>query len=121
LKLFKAHLLIFTTIILAVYIQLITKWQMAKIDNAAPDFVYKVIGQLWNPWIISALGAAFIAALSWMAAMTRLELSYAYPFMSLSFILVSILSNILFQEPITPNKIFGLLLITAGIFVSTRV
>lgn len=53
------------------------------------------------PFIISGFAAAFIAALCWMAAMTKFDLSYAYPFMSIPFIFVLFLSAFFFQEPIT--------------------
>ena len=46
--------------------------------------------------------------------MTKLELSHAYPFMSLNFVFVIILSSFLFQETVTPSKIVGLGLIILG-------
>jgi len=55
-----------------------------------------------------------------MAAMTKLELSFAYPFMSLSFVLVFIFSALIFHESITTPKVLGMLLIIAGIVVIGR-
>jgi len=75
---------------------------------------------LLDPFIISGFGAAFIASLFWMSAMTKFEVSYAYPFMSISFIAVLLLSAILFNEPITLGKVIGLLLICSGIIVSVK-
>ncbi|NMB01545.1 MAG: EamA family transporter, partial [Firmicutes bacterium] len=46
--------------------------------------------------------------------------SFAYPFMSASFILVFLLSMFLFGETFTWGKVIGLLLITAGIFVTVK-
>ena len=40
--------------------------------------------------------------------MTKFEISYAYPFMSLSFVLVFGLSIFLFQESVTFAKVAGL-------------
>jgi uncharacterized membrane protein len=73
-----------------------------------------------NPWVLSGFLAAFAASLAWMAAMTKLELSHAYPFMSLNFVFVIILSSLLFQETITLPKIVGLGLIILGIVVGSR-
>jgi drug/metabolite transporter (DMT)-like permease len=75
---------------------------------------------LVNPWVISALAAALAAALTWMAAMTELELSHAYPFMSLAFILVLVLSAWFFHEPVSWQKLAGLALICAGIVVGSQ-
>ena len=87
------------------------------------DFIDKIVflGKLlFDPWIISGFLAAFLAALSWMAAMTKFELSYAYPFMSLAFVLVLVFSSVIFQETITWQKIVGLRLIVGGIVVSSQ-
>jgi drug/metabolite transporter (DMT)-like permease len=74
----------------------------------------------FNPWILSGFIAAFLAALCWMAAMTKFDLSYAYPFMSLSFIFVLILSNVFFQEPITLAKVVGILFVVLGIVIGAQ-
>jgi len=75
---------------------------------------------LLDPFIISGFIAAFVASLFWMAAMTKLELSTAYPFMSLAFVLVLLLSALLFREPITVGKVLGMALICAGIIVTAK-
>ena len=78
---------------------------------AAPDGgldkLFFVLRCTLNPWILSAYAAALCASLSWLAAMTRLELSHAYPFMSLNFVLVMVLSTMLFHEAVTPPKLGG--------------
>ncbi len=99
------------------------KWQVV----AAGTFPVESTDQLWflaklmvNPWVISALAAGLLAVVSWMAAMTKLELSHAYPFMSLSFVLVLVLSALVFHEPVNAWKIAGLALITVGIIVGSQ-
>ena len=52
--------------------------------------------------------------------MTKFDLSYAYPFMSLSFVLVLILSALFFHEPVSMAKVLGVMLIMAGIAVGVR-
>lgn len=111
------------TILLTVYGQLVIKWQVV----GAGPFPDDPAGKLWflarlllNPWIITALAAALLAAFTWMAAMTKLDLSHAYPFTSLSFVLVTFVSAWLFQEPVTVPKIAGIALICAGIVVGSQ-
>ncbi|MDN5754033.1 MAG: EamA family transporter, partial [Nitrosospira sp.] len=84
------------------------------------DKLLFIMRLLLNPWVISGFLAAFFASLTWMAAMTKLELRHAYPFMSLNFVFVIILSSLLFQETITPPKIVGLSLIILGIVVGSK-
>ena len=52
--------------------------------------------------------------------MTKFELSYAYPFTSLSFVLVLVASALFFREAITVPKVLGLALIVVGIILGSR-
>ncbi|WP_067727176.1 EamA family transporter [Oceanobacillus damuensis] len=111
---------ILSTIIFTVYGQLVIKWTMDKqggLPEAWGEKFMFLIQLLLNPWILSGFLAAFLAALSWMAAMTKFDISYAYPFMSLSFVLVFILSAFLFGEPVSTQKLLGFALIILGIIV----
>jgi multidrug transporter EmrE-like cation transporter len=66
------------------------------------------------------LAAAFGAALCWMLAMVELDLSHAYPFVSLSFVVVLLLSAALFGEPLNFVKIAGIALIVAGVALGSQ-
>ncbi|HLR62001.1 MAG TPA: EamA family transporter [Lentibacillus sp.] len=117
------YLYIFGTVIFTVYGQLVLKWQVDQagtLPEALWDKFLFLLQLLLNPWIISGFASAFLAALCWMAAMTKFNISFAYPFMSLSFILVFLLSAILFGDPVTVHKIVGLGLIVAGIVVTSQ-
>jgi multidrug transporter EmrE-like cation transporter len=110
------------TVLLTVYGQLVVKWQVSlAAQHAEPGgraaFLF---GLLANPWILSGFAAAFGAALCWMLAMVKLDLSHAYPFVSLSFVLVLFASAGLFGEPLTPAKIAGVALIVAGVALGSR-
>ncbi|WP_382400327.1 EamA family transporter [Lentibacillus salinarum] len=117
------YLYIFGTILFTVYGQIVLKWQMDQagtLPESLWDKMTFLLQLLLNPWILSGFAAAFLAALCWMAAMTKFNISYAYPFMSLSFVLVFLLSVVLFGDPVTVQKIVGLTLIIAGIVVTSQ-
>jgi drug/metabolite transporter (DMT)-like permease len=111
------------TILFTVYGQLIIKWQVDLAGEFPPDtgekifFIFKL---LLNPWVISSFASAFIASLFWMAAMTQFDLSFAYPFMSLSYVIVMVLSFLFMNEPFSWNKVIGTLVIVAGLYIVTR-
>ncbi len=118
-----SYLYVAATILLTVYAQIVIKWQVMNagpFPQATGEKAWFLVRLLVNPWVISALAAALAAAVAWMAAMTRLQLSHAYPFMSLAFILVLLLSAWLFQEPVTWQKIAGLVLICGGIILGSQ-
>jgi multidrug transporter EmrE-like cation transporter len=117
------HLYIAATILLTVYGQLVLKWQVTRagpLPLGVADKAFFLGRLLLNPWVISGLAAAFLAFLSWAAALTKFQLSYAYPFTSLAFVLVLFLSAVFLREQITTPKVLGILLIVAGITVGGR-
>ncbi len=60
-----------------------------------------------NPWVLSGFAAAFLASVFWMAVLTKFQLSYAYPFVALTFVVVVAAGGVLFGEPITVPKMAG--------------
>jgi multidrug transporter EmrE-like cation transporter len=117
------YLYIFGTILFTVYGQIIIKWQVSNAGVFPVDAAGKMCFLLRlavNPWVISSLCGAFLAFLCWMAAMTKFDLSYAYPFMSLSFVFVLILSTLFFHEPVTAAKVLGVIFIMAGIIIGAK-
>ncbi|MCT1539290.1 MULTISPECIES: EamA family transporter [Lysinibacillus] len=117
------YLYIFGTIVFTVYGQIILKWRMQlyqELPLSLGDKFFFLIKLLLDPFILSGFGSAFVASLFWMAAMTKFELSYAYPFTSLSFVLVFIISIFIFGEGISLGKVVGLLLIIAGVIVTSK-
>jgi multidrug transporter EmrE-like cation transporter len=114
------HVYILLTILFTVYGQIILKWQV----NAAGSFPIDTTERIWflinlltNFWVISCFVCAFLAALSWMVAMTKFPLGYAYQFMSITYIAIPILGVLFFQEIVTMPKIIGMSLIIAGLLV----
>jgi len=110
------------TILFTVYGQLVIKWQMTgkSLPTGSIEKLVFVLHQYLNPWVLSGLLAAFLASMSWIAAMTRFELSFAYPFTSLSFVLVMFASALLLNEPLNIYKLAGTLIIILGLFVVSR-
>jgi multidrug transporter EmrE-like cation transporter len=118
-----SYLYILGTVFFTVYGQLIIKWQVTMAGSLPVEpsgrilFLFRLIV---NPWVISSLVAAFLAFLSWTMAMTKFDLSHAYPFTSLSFLLVLIFSGAFLGETIGWPKLIGVGLIMAGIVVTSR-
>ncbi|WP_172257006.1 EamA family transporter [Saccharibacillus deserti] len=111
------------TILFTVYGQLAMKARISSFGSLpAPllDKFFFLLKVVFDPIIFSSFFSAFIASLFWMAAMTKFNISYAYPFMSLSYVLVFVFSAFLFKEPITMYKVIGLLFVVVGILISSR-
>jgi multidrug transporter EmrE-like cation transporter len=111
------------TILLTVYGQLVFKWRMDMKGAFPAGSMNKFQYIFWaylDPWIISGFLAAFLASVFWAITLTKFELSFAYPFTSLSFVLVLFLSFFLFKESISINKLIGVFLILGGVYIISR-
>lgn len=119
----SAYLFVTATVVFTVYGQLIIKWQTGKageFPTGTSNQISYLTHFLLNPWVISSLLSAVVAAFAWIAALSKLELSRAYPFVSASFVLVLVLSALVFGESLTLPKIVGGALIVAGLIVGSQ-
>jgi drug/metabolite transporter (DMT)-like permease len=117
-----AYLFVALTILLTVYGQLVLKWQVGVYPHliSQPFSLQNIATLLLKPWVISAFAAAFGASLCWMAAISKLPLSRAYPFMAVNFFLVALLASWLFREHLDAYKIAGTAIIMVGVLVLSR-
>jgi multidrug transporter EmrE-like cation transporter len=115
---------IFMTILFTVYGQVVMKWRMSNLQVQLPsNFTEKIvllIKLLFDPFIFSGIVLAFFASLTWMAAMTKFELSFAYPFMALNFVLVLFFGIFVLGESFSLTRMAGVVLIVVGTLVITR-
>ena len=119
----QSHLSILLTILLTVYGQLIVKWRVVVAGSIPLEWSDKAVfffRLMIDPWVLTVYAATLVAGISWMAAMTRLELNYAYPFMSATFVLVMVLSHLFFQESINLPKVLGMAFIVVGLIIGSR-
>lgn len=120
---FLDYIYIVATIAFTGYGQLVLKWRIAQFGPLPLESAEKLkflLGLLFDPAIFSCFAAAFLASLAWMAAMTKFDLSHAYPFMSLNFVVVLLLSGWLLSEPLTLQKVCGVAFIVLGTLIAAR-
>ena len=84
----------------------------------------QIVSILWriasNPYVIIGLMIYVCGTVFWLAALSRVDLSYAYPFASLSYIVMLTASWLLFHENITPVRLLGTLIVALGVLVISR-
>jgi len=74
---------------------------------------------LWREpriWIALAMNGG--AALLWLRALETLDLSYAFPFLALNYLLVPLLAGALFGEKIDRRRMAGIVVVCAGVLLS---
>jgi drug/metabolite transporter (DMT)-like permease len=117
------YLFIALTVLLTGYAQVILKCEINSVTDmpsGLPMIGFLVKFTLLRPLVLSAFLSGFLASFTWMAALSRFELSYVYPFMSLNFVFVVALSFLLFGEGVHAYKLIGLSLICIGVLVVSK-
>ncbi len=118
------YLYIVGTVLFTVYGQLILKWRIAKYGALPLDFGHKIVFLMklfLDPFIFSGFIAGFIASLFWMAAMTKFEISHAYPMIIGGLAIFTTFSSMLIlNEAVTVSKVLGLLVVVVGIYILSR-
>lgn len=73
--------------------------------------------QLLNAYIILGLIFYAIGSVFWIIALSKADLSFVYPFIALTFLIVYACSAIILHEPIHLNRLAGAGIIMIGLFV----
>jgi uncharacterized membrane protein len=118
------YLYIFGTLFFTIYGQIVLKWRLSGLNIILPnglfDKIIYLVKLIFDPFIFSGFISAFVASLFWMAAMTKFEITQAYPFMSLAPALVFVIGVLFLGEAFTIGKLIGLVLIMIGIIVTVK-
>jgi drug/metabolite transporter (DMT)-like permease len=73
-----------------------------------------------DPYVFFGLIMYGLGTIFWLIALSRMELSFLYPFISLTYILVLALSYLVLKESIGLNKMVGTVLIISGLLLISR-
>jgi len=119
-----SHFYLLLAISFGVASQLIIKWKMSAFSfddyETWQDKFALAFSMLLNPYIIISLILTLLAGVTWMIAMTKFEISYAYPFTLLGLVLVTIFSVVFFGDSVNTYKVSGIVLIILGIVVISK-
>lgn len=114
------HIWIFLTVALATYSQLVLKWQMTEVGPLPAEFAARslaLLHALLRPWVLTALAATFLSGVCWMVTLTKFDLSYAFPFTGLNFLVMSLAGALVFGEQTSITKLIGTMLVLGGIMM----
>jgi multidrug transporter EmrE-like cation transporter len=70
-----------------------------------------------NPFVPGGLFLYGFSAVVWLFVLARLDVSIAYPFVSLGFIVTMSLGCLLFGEPLTLRKVLGTVVVMLGVYL----
>jgi multidrug transporter EmrE-like cation transporter len=79
-----------------------------------------VVRVVFNPWVFAGLTTFVISMASHLVVLSKVELSFAYPFLSLAYIVVAVYAYFVFKEDVNSLRIAGFGLICLGTLLISR-
>ena len=73
-----------------------------------------------NPFILLGLGCYVISVVVWLMVLSRVDVSYAYPLLSIGYIVAALAGRMFFGEPVDMTRWAGIITICAGVWLVTR-
>ncbi len=91
---------------------------LGPIATDGPTTILSVITMLlkviFHPWVFFGLATFVISMASHLYVLSKVELSFAYPFLSLAYVAVAVAAWLLFSEDLNSWRIAGIALICVG-------
>lgn len=94
--------------------------EVGQVPSNVRDYIPFFGRALTNLRVIVSLLLAFVASMGWIAAVSKLKLSYAYPLMASTFAFVLVFSRIIFNEEISLVRWIGVFVIWFGVFLAAK-
>jgi len=111
--------LILLSVTLSALAQISMKFGMSSL-NGPTTALTLLLQAFTQPYVLLGLFLYATGAVSWLLVLSRLEVSIAYPFVALGFILTLVFSAFFLHEPLTLPKILGTGLVVLGVVLLTR-
>jgi drug/metabolite transporter (DMT)-like permease len=92
----------------------VTAMQVNDVAATSQPLLFKA---LLTPAVIAGLISYAIGTLGWLVALSKFQLSLAYPILALSNILVPIGARVVFHEDISIVRWVGIVVVTLGVII----
>lgn len=73
-----------------------------------------------SPWFVLGMACYVVSLGLWLMVLARAEVSLAYPFLSIGYVLTAVVGYFMLGESVGAVRVAGLVLICAGIAVISR-
>lgn len=88
--------------------------QLGSLNLAADGLIWTVFSVIFNPWVFLGLCTFVVSMASHLVVLSRVQLSFAYPFLSLAYVIVTAWAYFAFGEDVGALRIAGVALICFG-------
>lgn len=119
----KYFVFIIVTVILNAMSQILMKSGMSQVGQAELS-ASRMGGLLWtaafNPLIIAGLFTMTVSMGTHLMSLSRFDVSFAFPFLSLAYVIVAFWGHFALGEAVNPTRIAGIATIVLGTVILAR-
>jgi len=115
----KRFVIILIPILLSAVAQIIMKLGLGGI-TVKNDLKAFFVNSLTSPGVMIGLALYGLGAMLWLIVLSREDVSFAFPLVSLAYVIAIVLSWAILKETITPPRIIGSLIIMVGIVIIAK-
>jgi multidrug transporter EmrE-like cation transporter len=118
-----AFALVITGVLLNAIAQLALKASVSEtgvISLDLPSLLSSASSLIVNVWLWLGLVCYGVSVVVWILALSRVDVSIAYPMLSIGYVLNAIAAWHLFDEPMGPGRLIGIGIIILGVYVLAR-
>jgi multidrug transporter EmrE-like cation transporter len=114
-------LLILVSVLLNCAAQLCIRKGMLQVGEVGLDgLVGNLFTMIGNLWLWVAMVCYAISILLWMAVLSKVEVSFAYPFLSIGYVVAALVGYQFFGESLSWTRIAGIAVICIGVYLISR-
>src|SRR5688572_30417636 len=114
------YIFLFSAILANVIGQIFMKAGANQLGGIHINGIFDVIKFLFTPYVFMGIATYGVGTIFWIFALSKFDLSFAYPFLSIGYILILIVSYFIFKEDITAYKVCGVVIIIIGLILISQ-
>ncbi|MEZ4710440.1 MAG: EamA family transporter [Caldilineaceae bacterium] len=119
----KQMVLLLVTVALNVAGQFMMKRGMSGVGAIGGDLNAIIAGlseAFLHPFVLGGVAAYGVSSICWLILLSRVDLSYAYPALSLGYVLITLVGALWLGESVTALRWTGVAIICAGVILVSQ-
>jgi drug/metabolite transporter (DMT)-like permease len=118
----KNFMMIILTVLLNTSGQFCMKAGVNRIGKISlfDNFIGTFFKAVTNWFVIGGFGLYVVSAVLWIIILSRTELSWAFPMVSLSYVITALVAPVILHESFSYQRLIGTVVICAGVFLVSR-
>ena len=114
-------LMILASVFLSALAQLLMRKGMLDVGEVGMgNFVSHIVPMITNIWLWLAMLSYAVSVLLWLSVLSKVEVSFAYAFSSVGYILVATAGYLFFHEDMSVIRIVGIVVVCIGVVLISQ-